>query len=82
MGKTIEQLTYHIEWLPPEELIPYAGNAKLHDEKNVANIANSIARYGWQQNVTITKDKEIIIGHGRTLAAERLGVLVPCKGIA
>ena len=81
MGNTIEQLTYHIEWLPPEELIPYAGNAKLHDEKNVANIANSIARYGWQQNVTITKDREIIIGHGRKLAAERLGVLVPCKVI-
>ena len=81
MGKSIEELSYHIEWLSPGELKPHRTNAKLHDEKNVANIANSIARYGWQQNVTITKDKEIIIGHGRTLAAERLGVLVPCKVI-
>lgn len=81
MGKTIDQLAYHIEWLEPGELKPYSANSKLHSEKNVANIANSIARYGWQQNVTITKDKEIIIGHGRQLAALRLGVKVPCKVI-
>ena len=81
MGKTIDQLAYHIEWLEPGELKPYSANSKLHSEKNVANIANSIARYGWQQNVTITKDREIIIGHGRQLAALRLGVKVPCKVI-
>ena len=81
MGKTMEQLNYHIEWLEPSELIPYAANAKLHSEKNVANIANSIKRYGWQQNITITKDKVIIIGHGRQLAALQLGVKCPCKVI-
>ena len=81
MGKTMEQLSYHIEWLEPSELIPYAANAKLHSDKNVANIANSIKRYGWQQNITITKDKVIIIGHGRQLAAIQLGVKCPCKVI-
>lgn len=81
MGKTMEQLNYHIEWLEPSELIFYEHNAKLHDEKNVANIANSIRRYGWQQNVTITSDKVIIIGHGRTLAALEIGCKVPCKVI-
>ena len=81
MGKKIDELNYHIEWLEPSELIAYANNAKLHDEKNIANIANSIKRYGWQQNLTITKDKVIIIGHGRQLAAMRLGIKVPCKVI-
>ena len=81
MGKTMEQLNYHIEWLEPGELKPYPNNAKIHDEKNVANIANSIRRYGWQQNVTITRDRVIIIGHGRTLAALEIGCKVPCKVI-
>lgn len=81
MGKTMSELNYHIEWLDPAELIPYVQNAKLHDEKNVANIANSIKRYGWQQNLTITKDRVIIIGHGRQLAALQLGVKCPCKVI-
>lgn len=81
MAKSIEEYNYHIEWLEPSELIPYAQNAKTHDAKNVANIANSIKRYGWQQNLTITKDKVIIIGHGRQLAAMQLGIKVPCKVI-
>ena len=81
MGKTMEQLSYHVEWLEPSELISYEANAKLHSEKNVANIANSIKRYGWQQNITITRDKVIIIGHGRQLAALQLGVKCPCKVI-
>lgn len=81
MGKTIDELNYHVEWLEPSELIAYENNAKTHDEKNVANIANSIRRYGWQQNVTITKDRVIIIGHGRTLAALKIGCKVPCKVI-
>ena len=81
MAKRIDELNYHVEWLEPSELIPYESNAKLHSEKNVANIANSIKRWGWQQNLTITKDKVIIIGHGRQLAALQLGVKVPCKVI-
>ena len=48
MARRIDELNYHIEWLEPSELVPYSGNAKLHDERNVANIANSIKRYGWQ----------------------------------
>ena len=81
MAKSIDEYNYHIEWLEPSDLIPYAQNAKTHDAKNVANIANSIKRYGWQQNLTITKDKVIIIGHGRQLAAMQLGIKVPCKVI-
>ena len=79
--RNIDNLSYHIEWLDPKELIPYEANSKLHDEKNVRNIANSILRYGWQQNITITKDKVIIIGHGRRLAAMKLKCKVPCKVI-
>lgn len=81
MKRTIDELTYHVEWLEPSELIPYEHNSKLHDKKNVENIANSIKRYGWQQNLTVTKDKVIIIGHGRQLAALKLGCKVPCKVI-
>ena len=34
-------------WIDPNEAIPYDKNAKIHDEDQVRNIANSIRRFGW-----------------------------------
>ena len=73
---------YKIQWLDVNTLVPYPKNAKEHDERQVANIANSIKRFGWQQNLTVTSDNIIVIGHGRRLAAIALGLKkVPCKVI-
>lgn len=64
-------------WIDPNELTPYEQNAKIHTEKQVKNIANSIKRFGWQQDVVITTDNVLVIGHGRRLAAIELGCEVP-----
>ena len=81
MGKELNEYNVHIEWRDPNELIPYEFNAKKHDGKNIANIAASIRKYGWQSYLVITKAGVIIMGHGRRLAAIELGCKCPCKVI-
>lgn len=60
-------------------LIPYARNAKLHSDAQVAQIAASIREFGFNNPVLIDRDNGIIAGHGRILAAQRLGLeFAPC----
>lgn len=64
--------------MPPGELVPYAGNAKAHPPKQVDHIANSIKAFGWQQPIVVDRNKVVVIGHGRLLAAKQLGLdMVP-----
>ena len=77
MGKTAEKQR-EIVYIDPDELIPYERNAKIHDEKQIRNIAKSIARFGWWQPAVITRDNVVVVGHGRRLAAKKLGQRVPC----
>ena len=65
------------DWIDPNEVIPYERNAKKHDEKQIRNIANSIKRFGWQQDTVLTTDNVLVIGHGRRLAALKLGCEMP-----
>ena len=81
MSRELNEYTWHIEWRDPNELIPYESNAKLHDGRNISNIAASIKKYGWQSYLVVTKAGVIIIGHGRRLAAIELGCRCPCKVI-
>lgn len=61
------------------ELIPYAKNAKKHDETQVANVAESIRQFGFVQPLVIDKNGCVIIGHCRLLAAKKLEMdTVPC----
>ena len=55
-------------------LIPYARNAKKHDDNQIAQIASSIKEFGFNDPVEITPDNVIIAGHGRVLAAQKLGL--------
>lgn len=64
-------------WIDPNLTVPYEKNAKIHTEKQVNNIATSISRFGWQQDTAITKDNVVVIGHGRRLAAIKLGCEMP-----
>ena len=73
--------SHYDTWMDPDDLIPYALNAKQHDEKQVQNIANSIRRFGWQQEAVVTQDHVLVIGHGRRLAAIALGCKMPVKVI-
>lgn len=58
----------------PADLKPYRKNAKLHDEAQIKNVAESLKKYGFRQPIVVDKDNVIIIGHCRQLAALRLGL--------
>lgn len=61
------------------DLIPYVNNAKQHSEDQVTRIASSIREFGFVNPVLIDKALNIIAGHGRVLAAKKLGLeTVPC----
>lgn len=64
-------------WIDPNKVIPYERNAKIHDGKQVENICTSIRRFGWQQDTVLTSDNVLVIGHGRRLAALKLGCEMP-----
>jgi DNA modification methylase len=63
-----------IAWLPLGELIPYARNPRTHTDAQVAQIAASIREFGWTNPVLVDGAAGIIAGHGRVLAARKLGL--------
>jgi DNA modification methylase len=63
-----------IEWMSVETLIPYAKNARTHSDEQVAQIAGSIKEFGFNNPVLVDKDNSIIAGHGRLMAARKLGM--------
>jgi ParB family chromosome partitioning protein len=72
-----------IETIPTSDLIPYARNSRSHSEAQVAQIAGSIREFGFTNPVLIDGDNGIIAGHGRVLAAGKLGLgKVPCIRLA
>ena len=73
------QQNYQIEQIETGSLIPYARNAKKHDAAQVAKIAGSIREFGFNNPVLIDAENGIVAGHGRVLAAQKLGMeSVPC----
>ena len=57
-----------------DELVPYERNSKIHDKKQVKQIAASIQEFGFNVPVLINGQNRIIAGHGRVLAAKQLGI--------
>jgi len=73
------RMTAKIEQVQIADLIPYARNSRTHSDAQVAQIAASIKEFGWTNPVLIDADGGIIAGHGRVLAARKLGMTdVPC----
>ncbi len=68
-----------IELVKTSELVPYANNAKMHTNTQVEQIAASITEFGFNDPIAVWTNQdgrpEIVEGHGRVLAAERLGIL-------
>lgn len=58
------------------KITPYEKNAKKHPEKQVEQVAESIKRFGMNQPIVVDKDGVIIVGHGRYLALQHLGMEV------
>jgi ParB family chromosome partitioning protein len=68
-----------IEQIKLGDLIPYINNAKKHDDEQINKIASSIKNFGFGSPIIIDKQNEIICGHGRYRAAQKLGLeTVPC----
>ena len=57
-----------------KSIIPYARNSRTHSDEQVAQIAASIKEWGFTNPVLVDVDGEIIAGHGRVLAAQKLGL--------
>lgn len=57
-----------------DDLIPYARNSRVHSEQQISQIAASIKEWGWTIPVLIDENNGIIAGHGRILAARKLGI--------
>lgn len=69
----------NVDYRKVEELIPYARNARTHNDAQVAQIAASIREFGWTNPILVDGRNGIIAGHGRLLAARKLGMeTVPC----
>ena len=68
MGKVTKMTEFDLS-----ELKPYNNNAKIHTENQVKMICDSIREFGFLSPILVDKDKNIIAGHGRVMAAEKLG---------
>src|SRR5260370_40494779 len=72
-----------IQYVSPDRLRPYPGNARTHSRKQIKLIADSIKRFGFINPIIVTDDFEVVAGHGRLQAAKSLGMqLVPVVAIS
>lgn len=61
------------------DLVPYKRNTKMHDRRQILNVAESIRQYGFVQPIVIDKNNVVVIGHCRLAAALELDMQeVPC----
>ena len=68
-----------VEQLKVGDLIPYVNNSRTHSDEQVTQVASSIKEFGFTNPILIDDDGGIIAGHGRLMAAKKLGLVeVPC----
>ncbi len=74
------RLPKNIECVPIGSLAPYAGNARIHSPEQIDQIAASIREFGWTSPILVAgkakKSLQVVAGHGRLLAAAKLGMQV------
>src|SRR6202047_2506313 len=63
-----------VERWPVAKLVPNARNARIHSDEQIAQLAASIEEWGWTIPVLVDEAGGIIAGHGRVMAAHRLGL--------
>lgn len=75
-----------IELRAIEDVVPYANNAKDHPDKQVDQIIASIKEFGWTIPILVAEDGTVIAGHGRLLAARKMGLqkvpVIVAKGMS
>lgn len=63
-----------VKYRKTADLIPYAMNSRTHDEQQVSQIAASIKEFGFNNPIAIDGENGVIAGHGRLMAAQKLGL--------
>ena len=67
-----------IDYTPTAALKPDPKNPRIHSDKQIQQIARSIETFGFNVPLLVNGDRQVIAGHGRLAAAQRLGLeLVP-----
>ena len=66
--------TLQINYKSTENLIPYANNSRTHSDDQINQVASSIKEFGFTNPVLIDEQGGIIAGHGRVMAAKKLGL--------
>src|SRR5260370_42703826 len=67
-------MAHRVEQWTLERLIPFARNPRTHSDAQVAQIAGSIAAFGFNAPILVDSHAGVIAGHGRLLAAQQLGL--------
>nr|WP_281722042.1 DNA methyltransferase [Nitrosomonas nitrosa] len=70
-----KSLRLKIEYQPVDALLPYAGNARTHSDKQISQIEASIRQFGFVNPVLVGDRNTIIAGHGRLAAAKQIGLI-------
>lgn len=77
--ETVTNKQIQVEYRSTTSLVPYARNARTHSDAQVDQIVESIRTFGWTNPVLIDAAGGIIAGHGRVMAAQKIGMAqVPC----
>ena len=63
-----------ISYLELDKLVPYEKNAKKHPQEQIEKLAKEIDSVGWTQPIVVDHQMNIVVGHGRRLAALHLGL--------
>jgi len=70
----MQKLDLKVEYIPRNRIVPYRNNPRIHSNKQVKQIVESIGKFDFNNPILIDEKNEIIAGHGRLLAAEHLGM--------
>ena len=71
--------TTNFQLVPTDKLIPYINNARTHSKEQIAKLRSSIREFGFINPIIIDKKYNVIVGHGRLLAAKEEGMKeIPC----
>ena len=72
-----------VDYTPIDKIKPYPKNNRIHSQEQVDRIAKSISLFGFNQPIVIDENNEILVGHGRWMAAKQLDLEdVPCVQLA
>ncbi len=73
MTDATDQMVLRAEYWPVEKLVPYARNPRKHSEEQINQIAASIVEVGFLNPILIDASANVLAGHGRLMAAKKLG---------